>query len=84
MNMDKALTEGEKRLVDYLEDPSCKHTEGARMTVRFGIIGCGVIGRYHAQAAADSTDIELLAVADLRPGVAPDPLRSCQSGWSSP
>ena len=54
------------------------------MTVRFGIIGCGVIGRYHAQAAADSTDIELLAVADLRPGVAPDPLRSCQSGWSSP
>jgi predicted dehydrogenase len=40
------------------------------VTVRFGIIGCGVIGRYHAEAAAGSVNIELLAVADLRPGVA--------------
>jgi len=38
--------------------------------VRFGIIGCGVIGRYHAQAATDSTVVDLLAVSDLRPEVA--------------
>lgn len=33
--------------------------------VKLGIIGCGVIGTMHAQAAASSKDIELLAVADL-------------------
>lgn len=40
------------------------------MSVRFGIIGCGVIGRYHAQAATDSPAIDLVAVSDLRPDVA--------------
>ena len=40
------------------------------MAVRFGIIGCGVIGRYHAQAATDSTAIDLVAVSDLRPEIA--------------
>ncbi|MEM7126915.1 MAG: Gfo/Idh/MocA family oxidoreductase [Chloroflexota bacterium] len=38
--------------------------------VRFGIIGCGVIGRRHAQAVAESTSCVLQAVADLRADVA--------------
>ena len=38
--------------------------------VRFGIIGCGVIGQHHAQAAAESDAIQLQAVADLRYDVA--------------
>lgn len=38
--------------------------------VRLGIIGCGVIGRRHLEAAADSTAINVVAVADLREGVA--------------
>ena len=33
--------------------------------VRIGIIGCGVIGRHHAAAAAASEHIDLVAVADL-------------------
>lgn len=35
------------------------------VAVRFGIIGCGVIGRYHAQAAADSPDDVAREVAEL-------------------
>ena len=35
------------------------------MTIRLGIIGCGVIGTHHAQSAAGDEAIELAAVADL-------------------
>ena len=45
------------------------------MAVRFGLIGCGFIGRYHAQAAADSSAIDLVAVADLRHETARDVAR---------
>ncbi len=38
--------------------------------VRLGIIGCGVIGRRHVEAAADSPNIDVVAVADLREEVA--------------
>ncbi|MEZ4862115.1 MAG: Gfo/Idh/MocA family oxidoreductase [Caldilineaceae bacterium] len=38
--------------------------------VRIGIIGCGVIGSRHADAAARSTQIELVALADVRSEVA--------------
>ena len=38
--------------------------------VRLGIIGCGVIGRRHLEAATDSTAIDVVAVADLREAVA--------------
>lgn len=37
--------------------------------VRIGIIGCGAIGQVHIKAAAESPDIELAAIADLRPDV---------------
>ena len=33
--------------------------------LRLGIVGCGVIGPHHMQACVDSTDIDLVAVADL-------------------
>lgn len=36
------------------------------MSVKLGIIGCGVIGQFHAKGAAESDRIELVAVADLR------------------
>src|SRR5256712_13487815 len=35
--------------------------------LRFGIVGCGVIGPYHAQAITSLPDAELVAVADLIP-----------------
>ncbi|NOZ22887.1 MAG: Gfo/Idh/MocA family oxidoreductase [Planctomycetes bacterium] len=35
-------------------------------TVKLGIIGCGVIGNAHAKAAADSSLVDLVAVADIR------------------
>lgn len=38
--------------------------------VKIGLIGCGVIGRHHAQAASNSSRAELWAVADLRGEVA--------------
>ena len=41
--------------MDYERDP-----------VRLGVIGCGVIGRIHLQAATESPLIDVVAVADLR------------------
>ena len=38
--------------------------------VRFGILGCGVIGPHHARAIAGLEDAELVAVADVVPGLA--------------
>jgi len=38
--------------------------------VKLGVIGCGVIGKRHAQLAAESSNIDLAAVADLRDGAA--------------
>ncbi len=35
--------------------------------LRFGIIGCGVIGRIHAQAITSLPDAQLVAVADIIP-----------------
>lgn len=36
--------------------------------LRFGILGCGVIGPHHARAIAGLDDAELVAVADVNPG----------------
>src|SRR5258708_1786001 len=43
--------------------------ERARMTrkLRFGIIGCGVIGHIHAEAISSLSDAQLVAVADVIP-----------------
>jgi UDP-N-acetyl-2-amino-2-deoxyglucuronate dehydrogenase len=38
--------------------------------LRFGIIGCGVIGRIHAEAIASLADAQLVAVADSVPELA--------------
>jgi UDP-N-acetyl-2-amino-2-deoxyglucuronate dehydrogenase len=38
--------------------------------VRFGILGCGVIGPHHARAIAGLEDAELVAVADVVPELA--------------
>ncbi len=38
--------------------------------LRFGIIGCGVIGPTHAEAITSLSDAQLVAVADLVPGKA--------------
>jgi UDP-N-acetyl-2-amino-2-deoxyglucuronate dehydrogenase len=38
--------------------------------LRFGIIGCGVIGRLHAEAITSLPDAQLVAVADIIPGLA--------------
>ena len=38
--------------------------------LRFGIIGCGVIGRIHAEALATLPDAQLVAVADIVPALA--------------
>ena len=35
--------------------------------VRIGIIGCGVIGSHHIDATTDDTNIDLAAIADLKP-----------------
>ena len=35
--------------------------------LRFGIIGCGVIGRLHAEAITSLPDAQLVAVADIIP-----------------
>ena len=37
--------------------------------VRLGIIGCGVIGNCHLQAAGPLETVEVVAVADLIPGL---------------
>ncbi len=36
---------------------------------RIGVIGCGVIGSHHIQAATDSEKVDLVAVADLKEGI---------------
>lgn len=33
--------------------------------VRFGIVGCGVIGNRHLAAAGHSPDVDVVAVADI-------------------
>src|ERR671910_579863 len=38
--------------------------------LRFGILGCGVIGPHHARAISGLADAELVAVADVVPGLA--------------
>jgi UDP-N-acetyl-2-amino-2-deoxyglucuronate dehydrogenase len=38
--------------------------------LRFGIIGCGVIGRLHAEAITSLPDAQLVAVADVIPELA--------------
>ncbi len=38
--------------------------------LRFGIIGCGVIGQIHAEAIATLPDAQLVAVADIVPALA--------------
>jgi UDP-N-acetyl-2-amino-2-deoxyglucuronate dehydrogenase len=38
--------------------------------LQFGIIGCGVIGRLHAEALANLPDAQLVAVADIIPELA--------------
>ena len=53
--------------------PSFNHKGGEQMTlekVRFGILGCGVIGPHHARAIAGLEDAELVAVADVVPELA--------------
>src|SRR5579864_1916721 len=44
-----------------------KETSSMTKKLRFGIVGCGVIGPYHAQAITSLPDAELVAVADLIP-----------------
>jgi UDP-N-acetyl-2-amino-2-deoxyglucuronate dehydrogenase len=44
-----------------------KETSSMTRKLRFGIVGCGVIGPYHAQAITSLPDAELVAVADLIP-----------------
>lgn len=45
--------------------------------LRLGIIGCGTIGSVHAQAAAASDQIELTAIADVRPALAEKTAAAC-------
>lgn len=40
------------------------------MTIRFGIIGCGMIANFHAQAVADIPDAEVAACFDTVPAAA--------------
>ncbi|HYX51533.1 MAG TPA: Gfo/Idh/MocA family oxidoreductase, partial [Ktedonobacteraceae bacterium] len=35
--------------------------------IRFGIVGCGVIGPVHAEAIASLPDAELISVVDINP-----------------
>src|SRR5712692_4017220 len=44
-----------------------KETSSMTKKLRFGIVGCGVIGPYHAQAITSLPDAEVVAVADLIP-----------------
>ena len=52
--------------------------------VRFGILGCGVIGPHHARAIAGLEDVELVAVADIVPELADKLAREygCSSHYS--
>src|SRR5437588_2668348 len=44
-----------------------RETSSMTKKIQFGIIGCGVIGRIHAQAIASLPDAQLVAVADSIP-----------------
>src|SRR5947209_11709302 len=44
-----------------------RETSNMTKKLRFGIIGCGVIGRIHAQAITSLPDAQLVAVADSIP-----------------
>src|SRR6266700_3152791 len=44
-----------------------RETSSMTEKLRFGIIGCGVIGRIHAQAITSLPDAQLVAVADIIP-----------------
>src|SRR3989454_1706167 len=44
-----------------------RETVSMTKKLRFGIIGCGVIGRIHAQAITSLPDAQLVAVADIIP-----------------
>ncbi len=46
--------------------------EEAQVTVRFGLLGAGRIGKVHARAVAGNPDAELVAVADAMPKAAAD------------
>ena len=39
-------------------------------TLRFGIVGCGVIGPVHAEAIASLPDAQLVSVVDINPQLA--------------
>src|SRR5437764_13961043 len=44
-----------------------RETSSMTKKLRFGIIGCGVIGRLHAEAITSLPDAQLVAVADIIP-----------------
>jgi predicted dehydrogenase len=44
-----------------------KDTENMAEKLRFGIVGCGVIGPVHAEAIASLPDAQLVSVVDLNP-----------------
>src|SRR5205823_14051994 len=47
-----------------------RETSNMTKKLRFGIIGCGVIGSLHAEAITSLPDAQLVAVADLIPELA--------------
>src|SRR5436189_4541569 len=47
-----------------------RETSSMTEKLRFGIIGCGVIGRLHAEAITSLPDAQLVAVADSIPQLA--------------
>ncbi len=58
-------------------------TARARHTVRYGIIGTGMIARVHAQAIRDAADSELVAVHDAIPERAAAFAREFGVAWES-
>jgi len=51
----------------YSSHATQKVTENMAEKLRFGIVGCGVIGPVHAEAIASLPDAELVSVVDLNP-----------------
>src|SRR5213080_832831 len=47
-----------------------RETSSMTRKLQFGIIGCGVIGRLHAEAITSLPDAQLVAVADIIPELA--------------
>jgi myo-inositol 2-dehydrogenase / D-chiro-inositol 1-dehydrogenase len=47
-----------------------QHARGIPMTLRFGLLGAGRIGKVHARAIAGNSDARLAAVADAMPDAA--------------